>query len=149
MGEALALFEVPTVEFHGTSVGLGRHIGAGEPFCRRCQAFVDELAASGFVAPLDEHGRPVRPDPVSAPLPTPEPAVQRVGRQITAELVVTSRARDAVDDAVVDWLRGMLRKHPDLDLDGYENDHGLVTVTATIYDDPVPDAGRRRRDGDR
>jgi hypothetical protein len=138
VNETLPLFEVDSSagRFHGTQVGLSRHLLAGEELCAACRGWRDELVAAGYATPLDEERRPARSVPVrtppaaTAPVPAPVPPS---GERVVEELVVTSRARDAVDDAVLEWIRGLYRRYADVDDVDYENDHGLVTVSATVY----------------
>lgn len=51
------LFDDPTPEFHGTSVGLARHADASQDPCVLCHAWMDELIAAGFAVRLDDGGQ--------------------------------------------------------------------------------------------
>lgn len=41
-------------EFHGTTVGVGRHAAAEEPLCGPCRAWMEELVAAGLAVRLEE-----------------------------------------------------------------------------------------------
>ncbi|WP_367139459.1 hypothetical protein [Saccharothrix sp. HUAS TT1] len=62
----------PEPEFHGTSVGLRRHVEAGQDLCSPCRAWFDELAAGGYATGPTPADTAASDDPAGA-RPADEP----------------------------------------------------------------------------
>jgi hypothetical protein len=66
--DAQPLEDEPPPEFHGTSVGLRRHLLADEPFCELCREYHHELVDAGMATPppppdAAEHDAEASPPP--------------------------------------------------------------------------------------